>query len=212
MTLHSRRRFLQAVTALTAGLAGCGGMSGSDGHSETAVAGGPEPPDSSETDPERLRVRADTERAPMFLADPDGETPESPAVDRPGPHVVRGVVDSREKADRLTLADDVVDSIDTTPDLEAFVEETAFDSETLYLENNAIGECFELELCWVAWQPGEIRTDYARRLRPYDEACSSDARAVESRLMRLPVALDGDEVNSFGTTVGTGSCDRGGGE
>lgn len=209
MALHTRRKLLQAATALTAVLAGCNGFSGSASHSETVAAGGAAPPDSSETEPPQLVARAGIEQAPIRLVDPDAETPEDD-WDRPGPRVAHGIIDSREKADRLIIADGV-ETVDAD-DLASFVEETDFDSETLYLETDAIRECFQLELCWVSWQPNEIHTDYVRTLRSYDEACSVDARIFESRLIRLPVALDADSVNSFGSTIGSGRCERGGGE
>ena len=207
MALHTRRRLLQAATALAASLAGCGGFSGSASHSETVAAGGAGPPDSnSETDPPQLVARGGAERPPIRLADEDGETPDDDPERRLGPRDDYAVVDSSEMAARLTVAD----GVDVDGDLGSFVEETAFDEETLYLQTNAVQECFRLELCWVSWQPGEIHTDYARTVREYDEACAADTRAYESRLVRLPVALDSDEVNSFGTTIGSGRCDRGG--
>jgi len=207
MALH-RRRLLQAATALTAGLAGCNGFSGSTSTSETVAANGAGPPDSnSATDPPQLVARAGLDEAPIRLGEADDEA-EDDDLSRYGSHVVHTVIDSREQADRLTVADDV----DLDGDLASFAEETEFDTETLYLETNAIQECFRLELCWISWQPDEVSTDYARTLRDYDEACAVDARILESRLVRLPVALDSDEVNSFGTSMGSGGCDRRGGE
>lgn len=206
MALHTRRRLLQAATALAAGLAGCGG-SGSDSQSRTVAAGGAEPPASSVTDPPQLVARGGTERPPIQLADADDETTD----EEPEPmrfRTAHSVVDDPETAERLTVADDV----EVDDDLAAFVEETAFGSETLYVETNAVRECFELALCWVSWQPDEIHTDYARRLRPYDTACTADARRLESRLVRLPVALDADAVTAFGTSIGSGGCDHGGAE
>jgi hypothetical protein len=212
MALHSRRRLLQAVTALTAGLAGCGGFSGSTSRSDAVADGERDPPDSnSETDPPQLVARAATERPPLRLADPDENgTDEGDPERRLGPRDDYAVIDSRETADRLTLADGV--TVEGNDDLASFLEATAFDEETLYLQTNAVQGCFRLELCWVSWGPREIETDYARTLLPYDEACTVDAQFYESRLIRLPVALDADEVNSYGTSIGSGSCDRGGGE
>ena len=108
MALHTRRRLLQAATALAASLAGCGGFSGSASHSETVAAGGSAPPDSnSETDPPQLVARGGAERPPIRLADEDGETPDDDPERRLGPRDDYAVVDSSEMAARLTVADGV---------------------------------------------------------------------------------------------------------
>jgi len=207
MALHTRRKILQAVTALTAGLAGCNGLSGSSSSSATAVAGRSDPPANSETDPPQLLVRAGTERPPLRLAEPDSETADEDwnKLDR---RITHEVISTPETAERLTIAA----GVETDADIESFVSETAFDSETLFLETTMVQECFRLDLCWVSWGAEEIGTDYARILRDYDEACSDDTTVMESRLIRLPVALDEESVHSFGTTIGSGSCDRGGEE
>lgn len=210
MALHTRRDLLQAATLLTAGLAGCGGSVRSGGgksRSDTVAAGGAGPPDSnSETDPPQLVVRTETDRPPVRLVDPDAETPDDEDSRRLGPRDNYAVIDSRKTADKLRLAD----GVDSDGDLGSFLEETNFAEETLYLQTNAVQACFRLELCWVSWESDRIRTDYTRTLRPYDEACAADGQAFESRLIRLPVALDADSVSSFATSIGSGSCDRGG--
>jgi hypothetical protein len=125
----------------------------------------------------------------------------------PGKHSPRRidqvVVDSAERADRITVADHV----DGNP-VSAFVSETDFEAETLFLQTTRVEACFRLRLCNVSWAPNDVHTDYARWLRPYDERCEADEYVYESRLMRLPAALDADEVNSYGSTIGgVGSCD-----
>lgn len=210
MALHTRRRLLQAATALAAGLAGCGRPSGSASQSsETIEAGGPRPGDDSEEDPPTLLLRADSKRAPLRLADPDREeeTPDTVRQERPSPRIRNGIVDSQSQGERITVADGV-----DSQGVSTFVSETDFDSETLYLETNVVQECFRLDLCWVSWTPNKVRTNYVRRLRPYDEACTDENRVFESRLIRFPVALDADSVNSFASGVGTGQCDSRGGE
>jgi hypothetical protein len=91
--------------------------------------------------------------------------------------------------------------------LEAFVSETAFDSETLYLQSLRVEECFRLELCRIGWGGGEVQTDYGRSLRTYDERCEAEIRRFESWLIRIPEALDGESVSSYGTSVGGGGCE-----
>ncbi|WP_284009944.1 hypothetical protein [Haloarcula pelagica] len=91
----------------------------------------------------------------------------------------------------------------------SFVDATDFASETLYLETNRVEECFELTLCYVAWSPDSVETDYARTIRPYNEACAVENRVFEARLIRIPAALDEGEVNSHGSSIGSGTCNRG---
>jgi len=63
----------------------------------------------------------------------------------------------------------------------------------------------------VSWQSDSVDSDYTQRLRPYDEHCAADAHVFESRLIRLPVALDADAVNSYSSSIGgSGRCDPAG--
>lgn len=199
MVPRTRRHLLQIATAVAGGFAGCSGLSGDAVESSETENGndGP-PPNDSETDPPMVLLRADTERPPLRIAPEDGEeTANRSRRYRHTSHIETHIVDSASKGQRLTVADGLDGA-----EIEAFVAETDFDSETLYLETGQIRECFRLRLCQISWSADEIETDYVRRLRPYEERCSADTQVFESRLIRLPVGLDERSVNTYGKTIG----------
>lgn len=205
MVPPTRRHLLQAATAVAAGLAGCSGLAGDESSSGRSVSEGETtlPDGASESDPDVLLVRADTDRPPLRVVDQDAERTDPEPRDRRRRRIRSEVIDSASRAERLVVADGV-DGGSVT----AFVSETEFGSETLYLDSKLVEACFRLELCSISWRPDEVQTDYARPLRPYDESCSADERVYESRLIRIPGAIDRDEVNAFGSSVGgSGGCD-----
>lgn len=220
MVPHTRRRFLHVAAAAVAGFAGCGELTTGEAQStRSATPTASVPPDAEAsnrvTDPPTVLVRADTAMPPIRFADPDQETPKTRAPGRLAPRMRHAIIDSESRAERITLADGVDgDDVETTGDVgdadsvASFVGATDFDGETIYLETHQVRECFRLKLCQVSWQPSEIHTDYTQQIRPYDERCEADAHVFESRLVRLPVALDEGEVNGFGSSIGgSGHCD-----
>lgn len=202
----TRRRFLHATTVVAGGLAGCSGLTGDAARSSRSASetmGSNVPTSNTETDPPTIVRRADSEVPPIRLADPEREDADSPEPDGHSSRITNDLIDSRSRSQQLTVADDGDD--DT---VSSFVSATDFDTETLYVESARLEECFRLHLCRISWQPSSVQTDYVRRLRPYDERCTVDEQIVESRLIRLPVALDEESVNSFGSTIsGSGRCD-----
>jgi hypothetical protein len=221
MVPHTRRRFLHVAAATASGLAGCNQVTGGEADSTRSATPAAEPSDATgatsnrATDPPRLLLRAGTRLPPIRFADPDRETLETTAPDRLHSRMRHAVVDSESRAERISLADGVdggdveaAGDVGDADSVAAFVAGTDFDSETIYLETHQVQECFRLKLCHVSWQPSGIDTDYTRRLRPYDERCAADAHVFESRLIRLPVALDESDVNSYGSSIGgSGHCD-----
>ncbi|WP_254841382.1 hypothetical protein [Natronomonas marina] len=209
MVPPTRRRLLQAATAVTAGLAGCSALSGEESTATRTVSedDGPRPPNGgSESDPDTVLVRADTRYPPVRIPDGDGEPTDPARLERFHPRLKHEIVDSASRAEKLTVAD----GVDAEP-VSSFVSATDFDSETLYLESSTVEACFRLQLCSISWSTDEIRTDYAQQVRPYDDRCAADEYVFESRLVRIPAALDRDEVNSYGSSVGgSGRCDRDG--
>jgi hypothetical protein len=109
-------------------------------------------------------------------------------------------------ADTLTFAD-----VEGDDQARTFLRETDFDSETVYVERHLVGECYRHQLCWVRWTEEKIETDYARVLRDADVACEADTRVAVTNLLRLPVALDPEEISSY-SSGGGGSCRRFGSE
>ena len=208
MGSHTRRQFLAVTAVATGGVAGCLGSESSVSRSGSSTEGPGRtvPDEQATTEPPLLFRRGEADQPPIRLAENEDEGDSGADDER-----VRGhdrhpqyrVIDSASMADRLV--DNTTDS-SGDGDLESFVSSTAFDSETLYLETRQVEQCFRLSLCYISWQDNEIRTDYGRLLRPYDERCSVDATAFESRLFRLPVALDADEVNGYGSSTSSSRC------
>lgn len=201
-----RRESLTLLAGAAAMLAGCNGLAGSSssssdvaGNGERTVTDGPS--SGTETDPEALLVRVDSDGKPVWLSDADGDGPPTPR--RRERHLDSVVVDTDARADRLSMVDDV--------DAEAvgsFLDSTDFDAETVYVETIRVEECFRLDLCRISWQADEVSTDYSRRTRPYDERCGVDERVFETRLIRIPDPLDADSVRGHGSSIGTGACHR----
>lgn len=216
MESHTRRRVLTVVSAAavaTTGLAGCLGSESSSSRSESATEGPGRniPDEQAATEPPMLLRRTDADRPPIRLAENSDDEGDSRSwMDDYHPQTT--VVDSASLADQLV--DDAPDGTDASDDggddtdLASFVSETDFDAETLYLETRQVEQCFRLSLCYISWQDNEIRTDYGRVVRPYDEQCTADTNAFESRLFRLPVALNADEITGYGSSTSSSRCDR----
>lgn len=206
MVPTTRRTLLQAATAAVCGLAGCGQLTASSS-SGGSTSESEHPPDSmanTDSDPSLIVFRADSETEPIRVS--GAEPTPTPGYERRHSRVSHAVVDTIEKGRSLTVADGFDERR-----VVSFVEATDFDSQTLYLEHARVEQCFRLQLCEISWTPTEIRTDYARRLRPYDEECAVDTYVVESRLIRLDDGLDEASVNSFASSVsGSGECDESG--
>lgn len=215
MQLHTRRRVLAAAAAAAGGLAGCSGStttSQSSTSSEREGRGPDIPDDQLSTDPPMVVARSASEEPPIRLSESDSAESDD---ERSGPGRRRKerTLVTESDAETLTIDEDaeVLAADDNDDDSEAvdlseFVSATDFAAESLYLETQQVDACFRLSLCYVSWHDG-IQTDYGRTLRPYDEPCAVDDRVTESRVIRLPVALDDLSVNSYGTSVGGSGCD-----
>ena len=210
MSSHTRRQVLAVAAVATGGVAGCLGSESSVSRSGSSTEG-PGRTVSDEqatTDPQLLFRRTSADQPPIRLAENDEDEDDSEADDEwvgdHGHHPQYSVIDSASMADRLV--DNTTETSGEKTDLAEFVSSTEFDTETLYLETRQVEQCFRLSLCYISWQDNEIRTDYGRLLRPYDERCSVDTTAFESRLFRLPVALDGDELNGYGSSTSSSRC------
>lgn len=203
MVPRTRRRFLHVAAAVAGGLAGCNRPTSHAAHSASPTSGSNVPASDSETDPPTVLFRTDSETPPIRLSDSERKNADSFRSERLSDRITNELIDSRKRSRRLTVAADGDGEA-----VSSFVSATDFDAETLYAETIRVEECFRLQLCRVSWQADKVQTDYVRQLRPYDERCATDAHVFESRLVRLPVALDEDSVNSFGSTIGgSGRCD-----
>ncbi|SDN19467.1 hypothetical protein SAMN04487949_3621 [Halogranum gelatinilyticum] len=195
----TRRHALHgAAAALLVGLAGC---SGSNSSSRTATASERPVPDDAETDPAHVQLRSTADAA--AVRHPDDETPTDDEDDsfqfRSHPFVA-----SRETADGLTFGDGVDD--ESVAAARRLLAETDFDSETVYLEQRRIRECFALDLCYVRWDTDRVETQYGRRLLPADVACETDTYDVVATLVRIPAALDPEDVSRFSSGTSGSGC------
>lgn len=148
------------------------------------------------TDPEQYTLRGPVEK--QVVQTPSDENEDD---DRADERRWRSeLVASRDAADSLTFGD--VDGVDGA---RAFLDETDFQNEMIYLEQRIVEECWDTELCYVTWGPDKIETDYSRTLRPVDAACSADQEDIVVSLVRIPDALDSDAVHQHGSSMG-GRC------
>lgn len=201
------------LTGLAGGLAGCAGQSEMSSRSVSETNRPTIPDDNAATAPPLLHRRSTATQSPIRLRAEQVQASEAQTDDESHyrlPQDTNEVIDTAAKADRLvdTVAGDDTDNDDTggANELSAFIGATDFERETLYLETHRVEQCYRLSLCYVSWQETEIRTAYSRRLRPYDEACAADRQAIESRLIRLPVALTADSITGVGTSIGSARC------
>lgn len=202
----NRRESLAAIAGVAVTLSGCAGFGSSSGSvtssptaSEGTVSDGPS--SGSSRDPALLRRRSEGSRPPILFGEQDGTDSGRPNASERRRVLDSTVIDTASRADRLSVAA----GIDRT-EVDAFVAATDFATETLYLEQAEVGECFRLHLCRIAWQPDQVSTDYGRQTRPYSERCAVDQRVFEARLIRIPDSLDADTVHSFSRSIGTASC------
>lgn len=202
MVSATRRSLLHTASGLAALLTGCTGLfEGRTESTRTASErdGSGAPGASGASDPETVVARVDTDRRPVWISD-DGSRP------TPDPHtrrLVSEVIDSGSKANRIAVAADVDRAA-----IDTFLEETDFESETIYLQSVIVEECFRLELCQIHWGADSISTDYGRRSRPFDDPCEADNELYSVWFIRIPQAIDADDVSSYSSSVGGSPCDN----
>jgi len=200
MVPFTRRSLLHSACGLATLFAGCSGLfEGGTGSTRTPTesddAAGPKV--GSVFDPDTVVARVDADRKPVWLDD-DGRPTESRHRDR----LESEIIDTAAKADRLGVAE----AVDREP-IESFLAETDFETESIYIQNVLIEECFRLSLCRIQWSPNSISTDYGRVSRPYDERCTAGETVYAVWFIRIPEALDADGVSSFSSSIGGSGCD-----
>jgi hypothetical protein len=203
-----RRESLAAVAGAAATLAGCTGLPGSSGEATSTMAvdsrdGGGGAGGRRATDPDMVQVRVDSDRQPVWLLESDAGDGGRGTARRDERFLGDVVVDTAARAERIAVADEVDETA-----IRSLLDATDFATETVYLESLQVDSCFRLTLCQITWSDDEVSTDYARLGRPYDEPCAVDERVFETRLIRIPAALDADRVTGASTSVGGGGCRR----
>ena len=201
-TPRSTRRRVLASTVAALGLTTLAGCSGSGSGSASSRAGpGTEPPEDALVGPPHVTLRGPTTE-PNVVRETSAENG-TPSSDTEIDDWAHYVLASDADADAVTVAD-----VDGAKEAKRFLEETNFDSETVYVERHLVGECYRHQLCWVRWTSEEIETDYARTLRDADVACEADTRVAVTNLIRLPVALDPEQISGYSSSSGGGACRR----
>jgi len=198
MALHTRRGLLLGAAGLLAGLAGCNEDPGDepDPSSPTEPGQRPDPGEDGIADPERRVLRATDGPIAWFAEDATVDTDHGTlSADE---RTEGGLIASEATAATLSLAD-----VEGREAARAFVGATDFDSETIYLDQSPVGECYRLVLCSAGWGDDRIRLRYARVLRDYDVPCEAGERETQATFVRLPVALDASERWPTETGIGT---------
>ena len=196
MSALSRRRALHlAGGALLSALAGC---DGTDSSSRSVPRENRDRVD----DVTVLKVR-NTEPTPMVIHERDRETEQTSTEEPPRRrgHLMDHVTDyAPENDDSVFVRSDVAGA----DHIRRFLEETDFETESVYLSQSTVQECYERHLVGAYREDDGVDAEFCVRLRPADAACETDSYAMTAFLIRLPFA--GDNFNSVGG--GGGSCDR----
>ena len=193
----TRRRLLRAAAALVGAgaLAGCGGSASSS--SSASNAPNANPPDDALTDPSTVALRAPADVTMLR----DGETGTDASGEIRTDEWQHDLVADADTAASVSIAD-----VDGAEAARRFLDDTDFETETVYIERHVVGECYEQRLCWIRWTDEEVETSYARILRPAEVSCSADDRTGVTYLIRLPAALDPDSVSHFSSGSSSGVC------
>jgi hypothetical protein len=190
------RRDLLGATALTVGVtvAGCAGESSSTSNYP------PEDVGTVAFDPESYAIRHADPEPILWSGERPTTDPDADADDervRPWDHHL--FVDD---AAAVSVAD-----VDGAAGARGFLDSTDYDAATVYVERVTIRECYAQDLCHVRWSESEIDTSYARYYRDADVACETEARDLVVTLIRIPEAFDPSDVNSYGSSRGSGTCE-----
>lgn len=187
----SRRHALQAAGGvLCAVLAGCNG-------SDSASRSYPRASRNTVEDITVLKVR-NTAPSPMVERGRDemAETTDSTTAERPPDHrgrMMDHVTAMTRDGDRqLVFPDDVPGA----SDLRSFFEQTDFETESIYLAQSSLPECYDRHLTGVYREEDGVDAQFCRSIRPADVACSADSHDMVAFAIRLPFA--GDDFNSVG--------------
>ncbi|MFB6196314.1 MAG: hypothetical protein ABEI80_09090 [Haloplanus sp.] len=90
-------------------------------------------------------------------------------------------------------------------DLASFVNATDFASQSVYLLQRSIGECYRTRLVGVYREGDGVDAEFCRDLRPADVDCDTDTEDTVAVAIRLPFA--GDDFNSIGSGW-SGDCEH----
>jgi len=189
----TRRRALSGAAALLTGFAGC------SGESSSSSSYPPESTDNVELNPESYTLR-NSEVAPTVWT---GERATAREDEERVHHRHHLFVTNADEAGAVGFAD-----IDGAADARAFLDATDYDAATVYVEQQQVGACFASDLCSIQWSEDDIETNYSRRYRDVDVSCETDDDDVLAVLVRIPEVFDPSDINGYGSSRGSGTCER----
>ncbi|KPN29368.1 hypothetical protein SY89_00081 [Halolamina pelagica] len=191
--LHpSRRALLAGVGAgIATGLAGCSGTETNQSSPEDGTL---------VTDYAAAIARLSTDRPPITHGPTDGDEDGDDAASTPNP-VSNRVLESEDDASELVYAEDAT-NVDA---IRRLVTETTYDSESVFVYQRPIGECYELQVNYVTRDAdGDPSVQLCRVIRDAEVDCERDVRDHVAVAVRLP--FPADEYGGF--SIGSGeSCD-----
>lgn len=195
----TRRALLSAAAAATAALAGCNRTTTSPrGTTPTETAGdAPTNPDADGAI-EFGYLRGDDDRALAWREREDRSTDD---VRR---HPGTFVVDGDDRASTLRYAD-----VPGADEVEAFVADTDFETETVLVDQSPVEDCYRLDLCGVSWSTTELDFEYGWVALPWDHPCQRERKVTEARFVRIPEPLEDADVRGRGASYRPEPC-RGG--
>ncbi|NUB92066.1 hypothetical protein HT576_13675 [Haloterrigena sp. SYSU A121-1] len=202
-TSLSRRRLLAASGGcLSAAFAGCVGFS--EGESVSGHSSSEGGTLESTHEYESLSIRSTDDTPVAYSSEDAAEDAEEKRAPR---YLADFFVTDEDDAAALwftgAAADDDVDAA------RAFVEETDFDGESIYVDQRSIDDCYRRRLLSVRAADGEFRTDYCRALKAPMEPCEADRSVTEAVFVRVHRPYD-DPPSSRGSSERT-TCPSGAG-
>ena len=172
----TRRALLgSAALGVVGALAGCSGESDPQAESARPQTRG------TEMDPTVVKPRNPSGES-VLLDGSEANDDNEPA------RIGRELVTSADRAGELLVAEAVSDA--DRERVRSFLDETDYETETVYVSPAGVESCERLDIESVSWQPGRVEYEYCSELRPPDESCEADERVALALLFRLPVALD----------------------
>ncbi|WP_435115704.1 hypothetical protein [Halolamina sp. C58] len=186
----ARRSFLTGVVGVAAALAGC---SASDSHRS--------PPEDGTivTDHVTATTRAPGDQPPIVAPRDDtggGSTDGTSTAEPLSLHTV----ESESDAEAFEFAEDATN----VAAARRLLAETAYDSESVFVFQTRVGECYRLKLNYVTRSgDGDPNLQFCRVIRDAHTACERGAFDRTAALVRLP--FPGEEYDGLSAGSG-GSC------
>jgi len=187
----ARRGFLAGVVGVATALAGC---SASESHRS--------PPESGTvvTDYVATTMRSAGDRPPIVAPREDTGGGSTDGSSTPEP-ITLHTVESESDAEAVEFADDATN----VAAARRLLAETAYDSESVFVFQTRVGECYRLRLNYVTRDDdGDPNLQFCRVIRDAHTACERGAFDRAATLVRLP--FPGDEYSGLSAGSG-GSCD-----